>query len=52
MKSSVKAFDKNSNGLNYLKQKFPKSSDTRLQEGISIGPQIRKPLHETVSNST
>jgi hypothetical protein len=40
MKNVLWALDKNSDGLNYLKQKFPKLSDEKIKEGIFVGLQI------------
>jgi hypothetical protein len=51
MKNFVKALDKNSDGLNYLKRKFSKLNDTKPKEGIFVGPQIRKFCMRTVSDS-
>lgn len=42
MKSVVKAMGKiNSEGFQYFKDQFHKTSSTKLKEGIFIGPQIR-----------
>ena len=40
-KNSVKAPDKNGAGFHYLKEKFPRVSDSKIKEGIFVGPQIR-----------
>jgi hypothetical protein len=40
----VKGLDKNSDGLNCIKQKFPNLSDLKLK-GVFVGPQIKKCLH-------
>jgi hypothetical protein len=45
MKNSVKVLDKNNDGINFLKQKFPELNDAELKEGIFVIPQIRKLLH-------
>lgn len=45
-KNFVKAMDKNGAGFTYLKQKFPKISETKIKEGIFIGPQIRELLKD------
>ncbi|KAL4125789.1 hypothetical protein QTP88_010029 [Uroleucon formosanum] len=43
IKNFVKAMGKtNSEGFQYLKEKFPKVSAAKLKEGILIGPQIRE----------
>jgi len=33
--------DKNSAGFHYLKEKFPRVSDSKIKEGIFVCPQIR-----------
>jgi hypothetical protein len=38
----VQAVDKESEGFGYLRQKFPKISEAKMQEGIFIGPQIKQ----------
>ena len=40
-KNFVKALDKNGAGFQYLKEKFPRVSDSKIKEGIWVGPQIR-----------
>ena len=40
-KNFVKALDKNGAGFHYLKEKFPRVSDSKIKEGIFVGPQIR-----------
>ena len=40
-KNFVKALDKNGAGFHYLKEKFPHVSDSKIKEGIFVGPQIR-----------
>ena len=39
-KNFVKALDKNGAGFHYLKEKFPRVSDSKINEGIFVGPQI------------
>lgn len=34
----------------YFKTKFPQTSDTKLKEGIFIGPQIRKLMKDASFN--
>lgn len=46
MKQFVKALDKNNDSFVFLKDKFPKLSDGKLKEGIFVGPQIRKLIHD------
>jgi len=40
-KNFVKALDKNGAGFHYLKEKFPRASDSKITEGIFVGLQIR-----------
>ncbi len=42
MKSFVKALNRNGLGFAYLKEKFPRVSEAKLQAGIFDGPQIRQ----------
>jgi hypothetical protein len=37
MKNFLKAMDKTVHGLEYVGNKFPNVSDTKIKEGISIG---------------
>ncbi|KAJ4446493.1 hypothetical protein ANN_13189 [Periplaneta americana] len=46
MKSFVKAMDKNGEGFAYVRNMFPKPSETEVKEGIFVGPQIRKLLKD------
>ncbi|KAJ4446671.1 hypothetical protein ANN_13368 [Periplaneta americana] len=46
MKNFVKALDKHGQGFGYLRIKFPKLSDSKLKEGIFIGPQIHEITHD------
>lgn len=41
IKNFVKAIDKNGQRFSYLKEKYPKLSDTKIKEGIFVEPQIR-----------
>jgi hypothetical protein len=38
MKNFVKAMDRNGDGFQYLKLKFPTLSDSKIKEGIFVGP--------------
>ena len=40
-KNFVKALNQNGAGFHYLKEKFPRVSDSKIKEGIFVGPQIR-----------
>ena len=42
MKNFVKGMDKTSHGFEYVRNKFPNVSDTKIKEGIFIVPQIRE----------
>jgi hypothetical protein len=41
MKNFVKAMNQEEAAFTYLREKFPRLSETKLKEGIFIGPQIR-----------
>lgn len=41
MKNFVKAINKDGAGFKYLKEKFSRLSDAKINEGVFIGPQIR-----------
>jgi hypothetical protein len=38
----VKGIDQNGAGFAYLKETFPRISDTKIREGVFEGPQIRE----------
>jgi hypothetical protein len=40
-KNFVKALDQNGTGFRYLKERFPRVIDSKIKEGIFVGPQIR-----------
>jgi hypothetical protein len=42
----VKAMDRNRDGFQYLKLKFPILSDAKSKEGIFVSPQIRELLKD------
>ncbi|GBN65450.1 hypothetical protein AVEN_99133-1 [Araneus ventricosus] len=42
MKNFVKAMDCGGSGFQYLRLKFPKVSETKIKEGIFVGPQFRQ----------
>lgn len=53
IKLFVKAMRKcNSNGLVYFCKTFPSTSQTKLQEGIFVGPQIRRVLKDQYFEKT
>jgi len=41
MKNFVKAMNKEEASFTHLRKKFPRPSETKLKEGVFIGPQIR-----------
>ena len=41
MKDFVKAMNQEEDAFTYLRVKFPRLSETKVEEGIFIGPQIR-----------
>jgi len=45
-KHSVKAMYQEEAAFSYLREKFPRLSEAKLKEGISIGPQIRDIIKE------
>ena len=42
VKNFVEAKDKNGEGFRFLKRKFPKLSEAKIEEGVFQGPQIRQ----------
>jgi len=42
MKYFVKGMDKTGRGFEYVRNKFPNVGDTKIMEGIFVGPQIRE----------
>jgi hypothetical protein len=48
MKNFVKALPKGGAALNYLRTKFPQVSENKINEGVFIGPQIKKIMADTV----
>jgi len=46
MKNNVKGMDKTGRGFEYVRNKFPNVSDTKIKEGIFTGPQIRKLMQD------
>jgi hypothetical protein len=41
MENFVKGMDKTGHGFEYVRNQFPNVSDSKIKEGIFIGPQIR-----------
>ena len=52
MKQYVKAIKHDKPAFQYLKTKFPKISDSKIKEGIFVGPQIRKLMLDEHFKST
>jgi len=46
MKNFVKGIDKRGRGFEYVRNKFPNVIDTKIEEGIFIGPQIRELMQD------
>jgi len=46
MKNFVKGMDKTGHGFEYVRNKFRNVSDTKIKEGIFIGPQIRELMQD------
>jgi hypothetical protein len=40
MKNFVNAMDKTGRGFEYVRNKFPNESDTKIKDGIFVGPQV------------
>ncbi|GBM89684.1 hypothetical protein AVEN_65495-1 [Araneus ventricosus] len=51
MKNFAKAMDCGGSGFQYLRLKFPKMSETKIKEGIFVGPQIRQLVKDPVVES-
>jgi hypothetical protein len=46
IKNFVKAMDQYSTGFMYLKNKFPRTSDAKIKEGVFVGPQITELIQD------
>ncbi|GBM10675.1 hypothetical protein AVEN_7945-1 [Araneus ventricosus] len=51
MKDFVKAMDCGGSGFQYLRLKFPKVSETKIEEGVFVGPQFRQLMKDPVFES-
>ncbi|GBN04543.1 hypothetical protein AVEN_205689-1 [Araneus ventricosus] len=51
MKNFVKAMDYGGSGFQYLRLKFPKVSETKIKEGIFVGPLFRQLMKDPVFES-
>ena len=47
VKNFVKAIDKTGADFMYLSRKFPRMTETKIKEGVFIGPQIRQLLQDS-----
>lgn len=52
MTNFVKAIGENEDAINFLDSMFPKLSRLKIEEGIFVGPQIRKVLHSDEFQNT
>jgi len=46
MRNFVKGMDRTGRGFEYVRNKFPNVSDTKIKEGVFIGPQIRELIQD------
>jgi hypothetical protein len=46
IKNFVQGMEQNSAGFMYLKNKFPRKRDARINEGVFVGPQIRESMQD------
>ena len=46
IKNFVKGMDKTGRGFEYVRNKFPNACDSKIKEGIFIGPQIRELMQD------
>ena len=46
IKKFIKGMDQNSAGFMYLKYKFPRISDCKMQERVFVGPHIRELIQD------
>jgi len=47
----VKAMDRNESAFEYLAEKFPRLSETKIKVGVFVGPQIRKLFRDDMFNT-
>lgn len=52
MKNFVKALNRDGPAFQYLRQKFPRLSESKVKEGIFVGPQIRNILKDEQFDNT
>ena len=46
MNNFVKGMDKIDRGVEYVRNKFPNVSDSKIKEGIFVGPQVRELMQD------
>jgi len=51
MKNFVKAMDRTGSAFKYLAEKFPRLSEAKIKEGVSVGPQIHKLFRDNMFNN-
>ncbi|GBL88581.1 hypothetical protein AVEN_195593-1 [Araneus ventricosus] len=51
MKNFFKVMDCGGRGFQYLRLKFPKVSESKIKEGIFVGPQIRQLMKDSMFES-
>lgn len=52
IKNFVKCLNRDGPALQFLKQKFPKLSETKIKEGVFVGPDIKKLIEDSSFTST
>ena len=50
MKNFVKAIDHTGSAFKYLAEKFPRLSESKIKEGVFVGPQVRKLFRDDMFN--
>ena len=51
MKNFVKVMDRTGSAFRYLAEKFPRLSETKIKEGVFVGPQIRELFNDDMFNN-
>ena len=51
MKNFVKAMDWTGSAFKYLAEKFPRLSETKIKDGVFMGPQIRRFFRDSMFNN-
>jgi len=50
MKNFVKSMDRTGSAFKYLAEKFTRLSETKIKEGVFVGPQMRKLFRDIFNN--